>query len=409
MTDAPYQKANEKGDHTDHPQRGSSFSRWWLRLVVALFIAIGAYVFWSTYARTTGNDARQGQTSPAPGIPVTAVSAAVGDIGVYINGLGAVTPLNTVTVKSRVDGQLMSVHFNEGDIVQKGKLLAEIDPRPFQAQLIQAEGQLIRDRAQLENAGLDLKRYETLNKQDSIPEQEYATQKSLVQQLKGAIKVDQGQIETASLQLIYCRIAAPITGRVGLRQVDPGNIIHATDTNGLVVIAQLQPIAVIFPIPEDNLPRVFARLKQGARLQVDAFDREMKHKLASGYLLTIDNLINPNTGTVKFKAVFPNSANELFPNQFVNARLLLEVIHGAVIVPGAAIQRGPRGDYVYIVKADRTVEMRPVTVGITESGEASVKAGLAPGESVVVEGSEKLREGSRVEVARQNGSTGKRQ
>ncbi len=292
---------------------------------------------------------------------------------------------------------------------KKASFSLEIDPRPFQAQLIQAEGQMIRDQAQLENAKLDLERYEALIGEDSIAKQQYDTQKSLVQQLEGAVKIDQGQIDTARLQLLYSRITAPIAGRVGLRQVDPGNIIHATDTNGLVLITQLQPISVIFPIPEDNLPQVLARLKQGARLRVVAYDRGMKEKLATGNLLTVDNQIDPNTGTVKCKAVFSNSQNELFPNQFVNARLLLEVIHGAVIVPAAAVQRGPGGTFLFIVKADRTVGMRPISVGITDAGQTSISSGLAPGELVVVEGTEKLREGSRVELNEQNRSTGKGQ
>jgi multidrug efflux system membrane fusion protein len=408
MTDTEQREGNE-ADLAEQTQTSPPTRRWWLWLLATALITIGAYAYWSRPAETPGNPTRKEEKAPSPAVAVSAVPAARGDIGVYLTGLGTVTPLNTVTVKSRVDGQLMSLHFLEGEIVEKGRLLAEIDPRPFQAQLIQAEGQMIRDQAQLENAKLDLERYEALIGEDSIAKQQYDTQKSLVQQLEGAVKIDQGQIETARLQLIYARITAPIAGRVGLRQVDPGNIIHATDTNGLVLITQLQPISVIFPIPEDNLPQVLARLKQGARLQVVAYDRGMKEKLAIGNLLTVDNQIDPNTGTVKCKADFSNSQNELFPNQFVNARLLLEVIHGAVIVPAAAVQRGPSGTFLFIVKADRTVGMRPISVGITEAGKTSISSGLAPGELVVVEGTEKLREGSRVDLEEQNRSTGKGQ
>jgi multidrug efflux system membrane fusion protein len=405
MTDMPQREVN-KAELPEQTQTRPPSRRWWLWLLAAALIAIGAYALWIRHAETSGPSSHKEGKAPARAVPVSAVPASKGDIGVYLTGLGTVTPLDTVTVKSRVDGQLMSVHFREGEIVEKGKLLAEIDPRPFQAQLTQAEGQMIHDQAQLENAKLDLERYQTLIGQDSVTKQQYDTQKSLVQQLEGALKVDQGQIENASLQLLYSRITAPIAGRVGLRQVDPGNIIHATDTNGLVIITRLQPISVIFPMPEDNLPEVLGRLKRGARLQAEVYDREMKEKLAVGYLLTVDNQIDPNTGTVKCKAVFPNKRNELFPNQFVNARLLLETIRGAVIVPAAAIQRGPGGTFLYVVKADRTVGMRPVSVGITEAGETSLSSGVAPGE---LEGTEKLREGSRVELKERNRSTGKGQ
>jgi multidrug efflux system membrane fusion protein len=372
--------------------------RWWFVLLAICLIAIGAYVFFIKQKEAV----REKQTSPAPGIQVVAVAAKKSDMGVYLTGLGSVTPVNTVTVKTRVDGQLMEVLFREGQIVSLGELLARIDSRPFEVQLTQAEGQMARDMAQLKNAQLDLERYRVLWEQDSVSKQVLDTQEALVRQLEGTVKADQGQIDSAKLQLIYCRINSPISGRVGLRLVDPGNIVHVTDANGLVVITQLQPMTVIFPIPEDSLPQVLARLKTGERLPVEAYDREIRQRLAVGSLLTIDNQIDPNTGTVRLKAIFPNEKNELFPNQFVNARLLVEVRRGTTVVPASAIQRGPQGTFVYVVKADQTATVRPVTIGEVQEGEASIKAGLSPGEVVVVDGADRLREGSRVELRAQN-------
>jgi multidrug efflux system membrane fusion protein len=371
--------------------------RWGIGLLAVCLLAIGAYVFFTKSGEAQPRPAK-GSPGPARAVPVIAVAAKTGDIGVYLTGLGSVTPLKTVTVKSRVDGELMAVLYREGQIVRSGDLLAQIDPRPFEAQLTQAEGQLVRDQALLKNAQIDLARYRDLIKQDLIPQQQLDTQVYLVRQYEGTIKTDHGQIENAKLQLVYSRITAPISGRVGLRLVDPGNIVHANDPNGLVVITQLQPITVVFTIPEDSLPPVLAKLKAGEPLPVEAFDREQKRRLATGSLLTVDNQIDPNTGTVKLKAIFPNEDNELFPNQFVNARLRLDVKHGSTIVPTAAIQRGPQGAFVYVVKADQTVGVRAVTVGVTQGDEASIETGLSPDEMVVVDGTEKLREGSTVDV-----------
>ncbi len=376
----------------------SLLKRWWIGLLAVCLLAGAAYVFATKSDEAQSRAAKQGTNSLTRSVPVTAVAAKTGDIGVYLTGLGAVTPLKTVTVKSRVDGELMAVHFREGQIVHSGELLAQIDPRPFQVQLTQAEGQMLRDQALLKNAQIDLARYRELIKEDLIPQQQLDTQEYLVHQYEGVVKTDQGQIDNAKLQLIYSRITSPITGRVGLRLVDQGNIVHANDTNGLAVITQLQPITVVFTIPEDNLPPVLAKLKAGERLPVDAYDREQRRKLATGSLLTVDNQIDPSTGTVRLKAIFPNENNELFPNQFVNARLLLDVKRGATLVPAAAVQRSPQGTFVYVVKADQTVGVRAVTVGVTEGEQASIETGLAPAEVVVVDGTEKLREGSKVDV-----------
>ena len=262
---------------------------------------------------------------------------------------------------------------------------------------------MARDQALLKNAQLDLQRFQMLWEKAAIAKQQLDTQGALVHQFEGAVETDQGQIDNIKLQLVYCHITAPISGRVGLRLVDSGNIVHANDVNGLVVITQLQPITVIFPLPEDSLPQVIVRLKTGERLPVEAYDREMSKRLATGSLLTVDNQIDPTTGTVRLKAVFPNQGNELFPGQFVNARLLVDVRRGATVIPAPAIQRGPQNTFVYVVKADRTASVRPVTVGEIQGGDASIKTGLSPGELVVVDGADRLREGTRVELKAQSG------
>lgn len=375
----------------------------WLMLFVVCLLIIGAYIFLNRVDRKA-RAAQQGPSS-APAAPVSVAPVKKEDFGVYLPGLGAVLSFNTVTVKTLVDGQMTKVLFREGQVVSKGELLAEIDPRPFEVQLTQVEGSLARDQALLQNAKVDLERYKDLVKKDLIPTQQLDTQQALVHQYEGMVKTDQGQIDSAKLQLVYAHITSPISGRIGLRLVDPGNIVHAADANGLAVITQVQPIAVIFSIPEDNLPQVLSKFKSGVRLTVEAYDREQKQKIATGTLLTIDNQIDPTTGTVKLKAVFPNTNNELFPNQFVNARLIIEVKHGAIIVPAPAIQRGPEGTFVYVVKADQTAALRPVTIGVTQEGNASITTGLSGGELVVVDGADRLRDGSKVEVVGQNSGT----
>ncbi len=330
---------------------------------------------------------------------VTVEAAKKGDIAIYLSGLGTVTPIRTVTIKSRVDGELMMVGYKEGQIVPKGYLLAVIDPRPYEAALLQAQGQLARDQALLANAKLDRERYRVLAEQDSIAKQQYDTQKSLVHQYEGTVKLDQGNLDSAKVNAIYTHITAPVSGRIGLRLVDPGNIVHATDTTGIAVITQLEPITVIFTISEDNLPPVLEKLQAGARLPVDAFNREQTKKLATGVLLTMDNQINVTSGTVQLRAEFPNKDHALFPNQFVNARLLLNTLQGATLVPTAAIQTGPTGAFVYLVTANQTVTVRQVKLGPSEADNTAISEGLSPGERVVVEGTERLREGSRVAEA----------
>src|SRR5437867_9460601 len=365
---------------------------------IALLIAVlggGTLALSGPWRSTAG---AQGSVPASPRILVVAAAARTRDVRVYLNGLGSVTPLNTVTVRSRVDGELIAVRFQEGQIVSSGELLAEIDSRPFEAQLTQFEGQLERDQALLDNARLDLKRFQVLVTTDAVPRQQLDTQASLVRQLEGTVKNDQGQIDATKVQLVYCRITSPIAGRVGLRLVDPGNIVHATDTGGLVIITQLQPITVIFTIPEDSIPTVLEQLRRGVRLAVEAYDREQRKKLAEGALLTIDNEVDPTTGTVRLKAEFPNTDSRLFPSQFVNARLLIETRRGATVVPTAAIQSSPRGPFVYVVRPDRTVGARQVTVGVTDGDDVSIERGLAIGEQVVVEGAERLRDGAAIEI-----------
>jgi len=330
-------------------------------------------------------------------MPVTVVAAERANVPVVLNALGTVTSLRTVTVRSQVDGQLLRVLFREGQLVKAGELLAEIDPRPFQVQLAQAQGQLARDRALLENARVDLERYRTLVKQDAASAQQLDTQQALVHQYEGVLKTDQAQVDNARLQLAYSRITAPFAGRLGLRLVDPGNLVRAGDATGLVTITQIQPIGVVFSLPEKDLATVLRRYRAGQSMTAQALDRDQRAVLATGRLTTLDNQIDTTTGTLKMKAEFANTDGVLFPNQFVNVRLEIDTLENAVVVPSAAIQRGSPGTYVYVVRSDNTVALRKVTLGPVDGERTVVGDGVAAGERVVVDGVDNLRDGARVE------------
>lgn len=370
-----------------------------LGLLVALGYALYQQ-YWSTPAqpRPAGGPGRPGFAGP---VPVVAAAVSTGEMDVVMNALGTVTPLRTVTVRSRVDGELVRLHFRDGQLVKEGELLAEIDPRAFQVQLEQAQGQLTRDQALLANARLDLERYQMLFKQDSIAKQQVDTQASLVRQYEGALRVDRSQVDNARLQLTYTRITAPVSGRLGLRLVDPGNIVRASDPNGLVVITQLRPVAVVFTVPQDSVPAVLKRMAAGEQIPVAAWDREQKAPLAQGLLVAADNQVDPATGTVKLKAQFSNDDGALFPNQFVNVRMTLDRLHDVIVIPSAAVQRGAQGLFVYVVRPDDTVMQRPVKLGPGEAQRVSVSEGLAVGELVVTDGMDRLRPGASVQTSAQ--------
>ncbi len=387
------------------PSRDSRpfIARHWRALTVALVI-VALLVGFVLYLRTKQPVAapprgRNGQSGP---VAVSVATAALGDIEVKIPALGTVTPLATVTVRTQITGTLQKIFFTEGQFVHQGDALAQIDPRPYEAALQQMEGNLKRDQALLANARLDLKRYEGLVKEDSVAEQQLDTQRALVDQLAGTIQADEGQVKTAQVNLVYTHIIAPVTGRVGLRQVDQGNYVTPGDANGIVLINQLQPITVIFSIPEDNVSAVMKRVRAGATLAVEALDRTNATKIADGTLLTVDNSIDVTTGTIKLRAQFDNTDGALFPNQFVNIQLLQDVLANQTIMPNAAVRRGaPNGvttTFVYLVNTDRTVSVRPVTLGVVDGEKVAVTAGLKAGEIVVTEGGDRLREGAQVQL-----------
>lgn len=376
-------------------RRWKPWQKWllWL-LIVAAVLVIGYALVVRPLTRAGSGRVRAG----AGAVPVTAEPARKADLNVRIVALGTVTPLKTVTVRSLVDGQLQKVLFTEGQSVEAGAPLAEIDPRPFEAQKEQAEAMLARDRALLDNAHLDFERFNTLLAQDSVAKQQVDTQAALVRQYEATVKLDQAQINTTALQLTYAHIIAPITGRVGLRLVDIGNLIHPSDANGIAVITQLRPISVLFAIPQDALPQVLKRFKSNEPMAVEAYDRDGRALLATGRLVTIDNQIDPSTGTVKLRAEFPNTDEMLFPNQFVNVQLIADQIQGATVVPTAAIQRSTTVTYVYLVADQKTASVRQVETGPSEHGLIIVSKGLVPGDVVVVDGVDKLRDGSAVEL-----------
>jgi multidrug efflux system membrane fusion protein len=396
-----------------------SSSYWWIWLLVFALIGYGCYKLYQyENGKKAAIAARKGALRPHR-LPVVAATAYRGDMPVTLQGLGTVTAFNTVTVKTRIDGQLISVNFKEGQFVHAGDVLAEIDSRPYQValdqangNLAQAKGNLVKDQAALRDAQVNYVRDQQLFKDQIIAKQQLDTQLATADQIRGSIEADQATIASdqaaiasAKLNLVYTKITAPISGRIGLRQVDAGNMVHAADANGIAVITQLQPIAVLFSIPEDQLPPVLERLRQGAKLPADAYDRDNTKKLAAGTLLTVDNEIDPTTGTSRLKAVFPNTDYALFPNQFVNVRLSLETKHGLTIIPAVAIQRGPTGTFVYVVQNGKTVTIRPVKVGLTNGNDVSIDEGVQPGDSVVVDGAEKLTEGSEVTLRQPNANS----
>lgn len=388
----------------------------WIWLLVLIAAGVTAYLLFLRPKQPSSQPSNASTPSGAGGgrargggiAPVVAVKATRGDIGVYVNGLGAVTPIYTVTVRTQINGYLMNALYKEGQTVHQGDLLAQIDQRPYEVQLEQAEGNLAKDRATLNNARVDLQRYQTLLTHNAVPEQTLATQAALVEQDEGIVKADQAAIDSAKLNLTYCRIVAPITGRVGLRLVDPGNYVSTADSTGLVVITQLQPITVVFPISETQLPAFFQKWRAGMRLRVDVYDSDWKTKLATGPLTTVDNQIDPTTATVKLRATFDNRNDVLFPNQFVNARLLVEQKRSVTLVPSAVIQRNSQQTYVWVVKPDSTVTVRQVSLGTSEGDQTEVTSGLNSGETVVMTGVDRLQEGSKVnaQIEAPKGSAG---
>jgi membrane fusion protein, multidrug efflux system len=366
----------------------------WLLLII---VGVGAAVWY--FPRPETEPKISGRSPSGMPVPVALAPVEKGDMPVTLSQLGTVTPLAMVTVKTQISGYLMQVAFQEGQMVKKGDFLAQIDPRPYQVALEQAQAQLAKDQALLKNAQLDLQRYNTLVAQNSIAKQTRDTQVSLVAQYEATVKADQAQIDAQKLNLTYCRIVSPVTGRVGLRQVDAGNYVQTSDANGIVVVTQLQPISVIFTLPEDKLPDVMNRVRTGADLAVTAYDRTGSNELAQGKLETVDNQIDTTTGTVKLRAIFDNDQETLFPNQFVNVKLLVNTLHDADIVPNSAIQRGAPGTFVYVVKPDRTATVQKVKLGPSDGQRIAILAGLQPSENVVIDGTDRLRDGAKVTVA----------
>ncbi len=391
---APNVTAPPKGNQPPDTEEPPAKSHTWLWVVIILAIGgIGYFLYHQRQAMEKTENARAGMRPPS--VPVTTDVAKTGDIGVYVQALGTVTPIATVSVTSRVQGQIMNVHYTEGQMVHKGDSLLEIDPRPYQAAVDQMQGQLAHDQAVLSEARIDLTRYQEAFARNAIAKQQMDDQEQAVHQDEGTVQNDQGQLDNAKVNLVYTHITSPIDGRVGLRLVDTGNLVQANGTNALVVVTQLQPITVIFSVAEDYLPAIEKQLRAGQRLEVDAFDRTQATKIASGYLLTVDNQIDPTTGTVKLRANFPNTDSALFPNQFVNARLLVDTQHGVTLVPTPSIQRNAQGAFIYVVKPDQTASLQNVTVG-TANGDVTAVTGIQPGSVIVVSGFDKMEDGIKV-------------
>jgi len=388
----------EEYPRLDLDETKASPNRWWIWLLVFAAIGYGCYRLYEFETAKKQAGIAQRIAPDAMTIPVTAAAARREDMPVYLQGLGTVTPFNTVTVKTRIDGQLTNVAFQEGQFVHQGELLAEIDPRPYQVALDQAKANLARDQAAVKDAETNYARDQELYSNQIIARQQMETQGAMADEARAAIAADQAAIDNAKLNLSYTHITAPISGRAGLRLVDAGNMIHAADANGLVIITQLQPIAALFSIPEDQLPEVLRRLRSGLKMVAEAYDRDNTTRLATGALLTVDNEIDPTTGTSRLKAVFPNNDLALFPNQFVNVRLWLDTRRGATVIPASAVQRGPSGTFIYLVQNGDSVTVRPVKVGLTEANTVAIDDGLTPGDTVVVDGAEKLTEGAKVLV-----------
>jgi membrane fusion protein, multidrug efflux system len=365
-------------------------------IVVIGILLVGYLIYRAAFTATPSTTSGRAQQGGAQSVGVATVER--GDIRVVLNALGTVTPIATITVVTQIDGQLMSVPFTEGQIVHKGDTLAQIDDRPYRLLQAQYEGQLARDQGVLAQAQVDLVRYQKLAEQNSIARQQYEDQVYIVQQDEGTVKLDQAQIDQQKLNVQYCHIVSPVTGRVGIRLVDPGNYVQAASSTTITTVTQMQPITVIFPIPEDNLPDVMPQLNAGTMLEVDAYDRANVKRLAIGRVIALDSQIDTTTGTVKVRAQFDNTDNALFPNQFVNAQLLVRTLHDVVTVPSAAIQRGAPGTYVYVVNSDNTVSVRPVKIGPTDGPAAEVTSGLSAGDRVVVDGTDRLRDGARVTI-----------
>jgi membrane fusion protein, multidrug efflux system len=403
-TDSFATKTPEYARRLEEPPRNVDRpkGRWWVWVLVAVALIVLAVV----WQRRSTSSQSKASADPAPrAIMISASPAKQGDIGIYLTALGTVTPVYTVTVTSRVQGEIMRVNYHEGQMVRKGDSLLEIDPRPYEAAVLQFEGQLAHDQAVLNEAKIDLERYQQAFNRNAIAKQQLDDQNQVVLQDEGTVKNDEGQLANAKVNLVYTHITAPIDGRVGLRLVDPGNIVQAGSTTPLVVITQLQPITVIFSVAEDQLNQIQQQLRKGKKLIVDAFDRDQSNKLASGTLLTLDNVIDTTTGTLKLKAIFPNTDNALFPSQFVNARLLVDTLHNVTLIPTPAIQRNAQGAYVYVISSDQTATIRPIKPGVADGASTAVE-GLQPGDIIATNGFDKLQDGAKVSVrspSNQNG------